>query len=345
MAKEKKKEFDYSAELKKLKTLGPERVYLLSGEEDYLREQFIAEIRKLCLGGEEDFNYRRLDGTALDMNVLAEAVDAVPFLAERTVVEVRDFDINHCRDKDAEQLKKLLSDVPDTCTLLFVIHPDYEMDGRLSAVRIVKQYACSVDFAAQGGGVLFNWINRRFAAQGKKISRQDMEYLIFVGGTLMNQLIPEIEKLCAGTSGDTVTRADIDALVRRLPDAQVFDMLDDLSMGKKDAAAAALAQLLAMSEEPSKLLSMVGMQVRRLFAVKLAQLENCGRNETLELVGVRYDFIVDKLRQSAKRYSFPQIGKMLDLCAEYDYKMKRVPVDKTELLKELFMRIAEGVTC
>lgn len=51
-----------------------------SGAEDYLREQYLLELKKLCLpGGEDDFSYHRFDGAELDFQALADAVDAVPF--------------------------------------------------------------------------------------------------------------------------------------------------------------------------------------------------------------------------------------------------------------------------
>jgi len=44
-------------------------------------EQYLLELKKLCLpGGEDDFSYHRFDGAELDFQALADAVDAVPFL-------------------------------------------------------------------------------------------------------------------------------------------------------------------------------------------------------------------------------------------------------------------------
>ena len=136
MAKKEKPRFDYNEELRRLKETGPERLYLLYGEEDYLREAFLDTLKERCLGGgEPDFNYRRLSGESVSPAELAEAVEAMPFLSERTLVEVRGYDINRCRDAELDQLKAIWSDIPDTCTVIFVLPSDYELDGRLSAVR------------------------------------------------------------------------------------------------------------------------------------------------------------------------------------------------------------------
>lgn len=255
---------DYAAEVRALKAEGAQSVYLLSGDEDYLRESFITELRKVCVNeATADFDMRLIDGLA-DMRELREAVGMVPFMSERSLVLVRNFDVNKCRDAQAEELKEILSDLPDYCTIVFVLPIDYEADGRLTALKNIRKYAKCLEFTAQGEALLVQWISRRFAAQSKCISREDAEYLMFLSGTLMNQLIPEIEKLSSYAAGETVTRQDIQAVANRLPEADVFEMVDDLSRREFDKAAFRMATLLRNKEHPIKLLAVIGLQMRRL---------------------------------------------------------------------------------
>ena len=90
MAKKNSKEekLNYSAELRRLKDFGPERLYLLRGPEDYLREQYLGQLKKICLPeGEDSFSYKRINGPELDMHELRMAVDAMPFMTERSFVD------------------------------------------------------------------------------------------------------------------------------------------------------------------------------------------------------------------------------------------------------------------
>ena len=340
MAKKEKKTFDYAAQLRRLKADGPQRLYLLCGEEVYLRQAFFEELKSACLGdADRAFNDKRLTGGE-DLGELSQAVDAMPFFAGRTFVEVWDFDPSRFRDASWERLKAILSDIPDYCTVALLTPAGASPDGRLASVRALKKLGQYLEFTPQEGPALTGWIGKRFAALGKTISRKDAEYLIFCAGGLMNGLLPEIEKLAAGTEGSEIARRDIDAMVQRLPEAEVFDLTDMLSAGRFDDAAQTLAQLLAMREEPIKLLALIGMQMRRVFAVKLAAEERRSREETMELSGVRYDFILQKLRQSAKRYTLPQLADILDMCARYDYKMKSTGLDSGALLREFFAELA-----
>jgi len=177
--KDKKERLNYSAELRTLQEQGPGRLYMLFGPEDYLREAYLAEMRKLCVPSEDDFSFQRFDGPSLDMGALGEAVDALPFFSERRMVEVRDYDINACREADCARLKEIIADVPDWCTLCFVFGASYAPDGRTAAVKALKKAAHCVEFTEQEQGALARWVINRFRALGKTASLSDAEYLIF----------------------------------------------------------------------------------------------------------------------------------------------------------------------
>ena len=88
--------------------------YLFHGEESYLREYYLGQMRRqLVPAGFEEFNYHKLDGKMLTAQALTEAVEAMPMLAERTMVQVTDFDLFKCGEKDREGYIKLFSQLPD----------------------------------------------------------------------------------------------------------------------------------------------------------------------------------------------------------------------------------------
>ncbi len=339
--KDAKEKLNYSAEVKALREQGPERLYFLWGPEDYLREAFLTELRRACVPSEDDFSYQRFDGPALEMGALSEAVDMLPFFSERRFVEVRDFDINACRESDTARLKEIISDVPDYCTLCFVFGASCTPDGRMASVKALKKAARCIEFTEQEQGALSRWVQNRFRALEKQISRADAEYLIFLSGTRMNALIPEIEKAAAYAAGETVTRADIDATANRLPEADVFELTDCIARRRFDAAAALLSDLLSdRNNHPIMLNALIGQQFRRLYAVKAAQAAHRSRADAMELCGARYDFIYERLTAAAKPFTEAQLGALVKLSAEYDYRMKSSGQDPQALLLELFARIA-----
>ncbi len=229
MAKAEKSGVDYGAELKRLRSEGPARVYILRGEEDYLRDSFLAELKKQCLDSDtEAFNHHRLQGPALDVAQLTECVEAMPFMGERTLIEVRDFDVNKTSAYDAERLKKLLEEVPEWATVVFLFGPEYSPDSRLGAVKAMKKAGPDLSFSCPRESELVRWVSRRVEGQGKSIEGSDARYLIWVCGTRMNTLIPEIIKIAGYAQGERITKQDIDAVARRTPETTIFNLTDAL---------------------------------------------------------------------------------------------------------------------
>lgn len=334
---------DYSAVSRELKENGPERLYLLWGAEDYLRGKFYEEIKKLCLaGGSEDFNRHILTGSPLDMRALREAVDSVPFMGEKTLIEVRDFEINSVKDDDSEKLKNIVSDIPDYATVVFLLPIGYEPDGRFAAIKTIKKIGKAIEFTTQPESLLVNWMQQRFAALGKHIGRAECEKLIFTSGEQMTRLIPEIEKIAGYVREDTVKASDIALLASRIPEASVFEMTDRLSEKNFNAAAELMSELLQSGEHPIKVLAMIGLQMRRLFTARVALDERLGKEFVMKSTGISYPFLAEKLINSAKGFATSQLKYAVELCAESDYRMKSSSDDDEDILKELLLRIAVG---
>ena len=342
MAKKKEEAFNYPAELRTLKERGPERLYLLWGPEDYLREQYLFQLKKICLPeGEDDFSYKRIDGPALDANAFQQAVDAMPFMTEHTLIELRDVDINKLADADA--CLKTISDIPDYCTIVFLQNAEYEPDGRLRFVKALRSEGKELKFTQQSQGVLTDWIVRRFAAAGKRIDLSAAQRLIFISGDLMSRLIPEIEKIAAYASTDKVTQEDVEAVANHIPEAVVFEMTELMAQKKVNSALSVLSELLAdKNNEPIMMLAVLGKQMRQLYAARLALEKNLGTKYVMEVCSMKYDYIAAKLLTAAKGVTLAQLRRAVELCAETDYRMKSSGADPKELLKEAVLRIAAG---
>lgn len=336
------KKLNYVAEVKKLNDEGPQNLYLMYGPEDYLREQFLIQLKNICLpDGEDGFSFRRLNGPELDAVELAQAIDAVPFMSPRTFIELRDVDINKL--KDPETIINLLSDIPDYCTIAFVQPGGYEPDNRLKLVKAIREHGYSMNFVQQSQGQLYGWVGRRFAAAGKSVDFDAVQRLIFISGDLMNHLIPEIEKIAAYAKSDRVTVADVDAVAHHIPDADVFSITECISKKEYNNAVEILSELLSdKSNEPIFILAILGKQMRQLYAAKLAVEQGLDTAKLMEACKIKYEFLAKKLISSARSFELEQLKTALRLCAEADYNMKSSSLDDRELLKELVIRIAAG---
>ena len=302
-------------------TLAP--AYLFHGEESYLREFCLSEIRRqLVPEGFEAFNFHRLEGKGLTAQALTEAVEAMPMMAERTMVQVVDWDVYKLPEEQRRGLIALLEDLPPYCCLVLVYDLlEYKPNrtykklyGALSAhVREVKFQPLNQD-------QLMTWVARRLKAAGHTIDVPTAEHLLFTCGALMNQLIPEIAKIAAYAQGERITRADIDAVASPVVEAQVFDM----------------------TRAVSKLLSLMGGELRRLHSARIALDAGRDRFWLMEQWNMRSDYQAKLLLENARRVSRPWCARAVRRCCETDLRIKSVSgADGAGELKLLLMELAQ----
>ena len=300
-------------------------VYIFYGEETYLRRYYLDELSKLLVpAGFEEFNYHRLDGKSLTLQELSEAVEAMPMMAEHTLVTVTDYDIFKQDEKSREIFIDLLSDFPDYCTLVFIYDQiTYKRDGKMKKLcAALDRIAVEVEFCQQERAQLLRWLKRRFAALGKEIDSAAADHLLFSCGTLMTDLVPEIEKIAAYAKGPSITVEDINAVVDPVLDARVFDMTNAITAGNYDRAAKVLGELLRMQMEPIVILAAVGKELRRLYTARMALDGGMDRYWLKQLWGMNSDYPAKLLMQAAQRIDRRWCRDAVQRCQILDRRMK-----------------------
>ena len=195
-------------------TLG--NFYIFCGEEAFLRDYYLAELtKKLSNGPAAEFNVHRFDAASIAPQALLDAVEAMPMMAERTLVRVDDVDLFKLPEGPREQYRGIFEDLPEYVCLVFVYDTvEYKPNGQMRKLSdTIKKRAQVVEFQKPSERELTTWIARHFRAEGKTISDKLAGYLIFLTGGGMTQLEGEIKKISSYASGEEIQRSDIDAVV------------------------------------------------------------------------------------------------------------------------------------
>ena len=324
---------------KQLKENALGNLYVFHGEEAYLRDHYLGQMKKRLLpAGMEDFNYHVINEKEFDLKKLAQFIDCLPMMSQRTMVVVNDHDLFK---GDKEGLAALLKELPEYVGLVFVYDLiAYKADARTKLAGVLKEKGCVVAFNRQEQGDLVDWIARRFKALDHDIGTEEAKYLIFKCGDLMHTLISEISKVGAYASHRRVTRQDIDAVATPQLDAVVFDMTDAIAAGNFDKAASVLGDLYHMQERPINLLAILGKQLRQLYTARLALEQKKGSRYLVELWKMRSAYPAERLMQSARRFSLGWCRRAVIRCAQVDLAMKSTGADGEELLTGLLMELA-----
>lgn len=325
-------------------TLG--NVYIFHGEEVYLRERYVEELRSaLVPEGFEEFNYHRLQGKGLSMQELTETVEAMPMMAEHTLVTVTDLDIYKLDESGRTALITLLGDFPEYCVLVFIYDTiAYKRDGKMKKLTAALTAAAQeVEFCEQERAALIRWVRRRFAATKHDIDTAAIDHLLFTCGTLMTDLVPEIEKIGAYAKDQLVTIADINAVAEPILDAQVFDMTKRITEGNYNEAARILGELLRMQTEPIMILAAVGKELRRLYTARLALDSGKDRQWLKQVWNMSSDYPARLLMDAAKKVDHDWCSRAVQRCQILDRRMKSEKgMDNESALKLFLMELAGG---
>ena len=320
-----------------------ENAYIFYGEETYLREYYLKELRrKLVPAGFEEFNYHTLEGKDLTVQTLAETAEAMPMMAERTLIVVSDFDIFKLNEDQRERLIAFLEDIPPYCCVVFLYDTvDYKPNRAMKKLyKAVADHVQVVEFRPADNSDLVVWIARRFRALGKEIDRQTAEYLIFTCGGLMTGLVPEIAKIGAYAKGKAITQKDIDAVADPVLSAEVFRLSDAVLAGDYDKAARILGDLLKMQTEPIMILAALGSQLRRIYIARLAIDSGKDKYWLMELWEMKSDYPAKLLLSAAKKTTAAWCADAVKMCQVLDRRMKSERgVDAAGELKLLLVRL------
>ena len=326
-----------------LRDKNPGRLYFFYGEEVFLLHHYLDQLKRKTVDElTESFNYHKLNSETFDMQSFADAVENLPMMAERTMVQVDDVDIFKLSENDRNHMTELLADIPDYCTVVFTyITVEFKPDKRLKKLwDAVDKNGTLVEFAQQSQKDLIAWITRHFAAYAKRISTDLCAYLIDLTGGMMTDLKSEIDKISAYSGAPTIVKEDIDAVTEPILDAVVFQMTDLLAAGNYGGALLKLQQLFKMQQEPIAILGAVGSHFRRLGTARTVLDSGRGSGDLMKLCGLS-DYPARKTMDAARRFSAAFCAKSAELVIETDYRMKTSYDEPERLLELLILQLAQ----
>lgn len=181
-------------------------VYLLYGEEDYLKRFYAGRAQTLTLSGDKTqaaFNSYVMGADAPDLDVLEEAVLALPLMGGRVYIQYRG-SLAALGAGGQKQLMEILAKVDPAVTVCLLTPPAGGFDpgkpgrGKPSALYKKLESVCTmVDLSAYAPGELKKWMVRRLGHFGVSLREDAADALLRRCGRDMYVLAGELDKLTA----------------------------------------------------------------------------------------------------------------------------------------------------
>ncbi len=352
------------------------------GDEGFWKLYYANALAKKAVNSNfEDFNLHRFDGKSTTVDVIAEAVEAMPMFSDKTCVIVNDFPINDIDQTESEKLIAVLNDIPETCVMIMLmdtverkiaklkadvkdtfdsdvdpkIKSDEEMENCIEDKKNKKYIWDSIlEIALKKGHVielnrktnyeLKNILIRGAEKRGKIISDEASSYLITCVGNDLSNLQNELVKICLSTKNNVITKEEIDAIAIKSTEAKVFDMIKLIMLNDIHGAFSILAALFSQKVEPAQIFGAFITSFIDMYRVKLAVVSGSNSNDVARFFNYKNkEFRLKNAARDITGISSKKLRICLNFLDDADYQLKRRTIDPKLVFEQTIIRITKTI--
>ena len=310
-------------------------VLLFEGDDEYLRDRALSQVRSLLLpAGMEELNETLLEDAPADEIIAAS--ETLPFLADQRLVILRDHPALTGRAEAEEKLLNYLPSVPPTTLLLF--YCTRKPDGRKKLYTAIKKLNGIVTFQPMKDRELTSFVTDAFRREGRECDERTADMLIFTCGTDSRKLLSEIAKIASHDPGQPVRPEEIELLATPSAECTVFQMVDAVVAHQNSRAFTLMRNQLRAGTDRVFMLSMLLRQFRLLQHVKIMQYEKQPVSAIRSALGVP-PFAVEQYLRQASAYTGGQVRDASNLCFETEYAIKSGRLNAEGALEAVMLKL------
>ena len=292
-------------------------LYLLYGEEAYLRRQYRDKLRAALVPAEDTMNCSVYSGKDINAGEVVDLAGTMPFFAERRVIIIEN---SGWLKSGNDQFLALVKAIPDTTYLILV---EEETDKRSKLYKAVTANGYAALCEMQDEATLRKWVMGLLKKENKLITPDALTLLLDKTGTSMENIRREVEKLvCYKYYDEGITVSDVEELCIVQIQNQIFDMVEAVAQKKQKQALKLYYNLLALKEAPMKILALIARQFNMLLQVKEMKTKGYHESDIAKQTGLNPYYLKKKYIPQAAQFKQAQLETALKACVEAEEAVK-----------------------
>ena len=293
-----------------------QKVYLIYGEEEYLKKQYRDRMKEAIIG-DDTINYSYFEGDGTKAEDVIAMCETMPFFSERRLVIVNDSSFfKTSNDELADYIKKL----PDYIVLIFV---EKNVDKRNKVYKSVNSCGYVCEMAYQTAAMLKKWIAGMLAKENYRVTESACDLLLDKTGANMELIKNEVDKLVSYCKGrDSVMPEDVNAVCSTQTTSRIFEMIEAVANKNRDKALNLYYDLLELKESPMLILYLIVRQFNGILQAKDYAASGLSNKEVAMRMKIQ-PFIAGKYLSQSKYFTVDKIKEILKECADVEERVKR----------------------
>ena len=311
------------------------QMYLLYGEERYLRRQYRDRLRNAMCGEGDTINTHFYEGKDISVGEIIDQAEVLPFFAERRVIFMEDTGLFKA---GGERLAEYLSEANATS---FFVFNESEVDKRSRLYKTVQSKGYIVNFEVQDETTLKRWIAGILKREEKKITVSTAELFLEKTGTDMENIYTELEKLiCYCLDKPIIEAQDVEAVCTDRITNHIIDMINAISAGQSGKALALYNDLVTLKEPPMRILFLLARQYNMLLQVKELKAKGFDQKAIGAKVGLS-PYIAGKYAAQASGLRTAQLKEAVEECVKAEEAVKNGRMNDVMGIEVLIMSMLQ----
>ncbi|MDD7114432.1 MAG: DNA polymerase III subunit delta [Lachnospiraceae bacterium] len=313
------------------------KVYLLTGDENYLLMQAKQMLKAAMIKEGDEMNYTLFEDSKVDMQQLGELAMTYPFFSEKRLLVL---DRTGILKSGKEALIEIMEHLPET-TCMVICEP--EIDKRSKAYKWIKKNGYIAEFLKknQTEKVLLRWVATLLSKEKKKIRESDAGYFLERVGDDMFQIKNETEKLISYVGERTeIVREDIEAIASGEIQNKIFDMVSAIARGDKTQALDYYNDLILLKEPPMHILFLIIRQYRILLMICNMRQRHKPDKEIAQAAGIP-TFAIRKNESQLRGYNLHLLENCILQCIEMEEQIKTGKIGDQMAVELLIVGLSE----
>lgn len=323
----------YKQVLDDIKGNNIERIYVLYGEEGYLMEEAVKKLKQHLVASDfESLNYSLVEGKDLSVGRLIDACETLPFMAERRLVAVKDFEGLQSKKKAlSEQDEGLLIDyfsqIPSTtCLILYGLAT---VDSRKKLLKQASKHGKVLNFEKLKENELVKWILGKLKKRNKKMEQQEVAYFInnmdYLGKNAQQNLYDienELDKIISYSGEEElVQRKHIEAVSVLRFQNDIFKLMDAIGGKNLSEALKRLNQIIDDGEAAVRLMFTLSNHITNILSAKLLLEEGYTTKLIASKLGL-HPYVAGKAVSQSAGFTVERLRKLLNQFLVMDLMVK-----------------------
>ncbi len=319
-------------------------VYVIVGDDSFLKKQAKDRIIKAAIGEDDGFNLVTFED-GCDLQMLYDELNSCPFTSDRKCVVLSDYNVESCSKTEFERLLLLVG--TKYTSSVFIVYFDvipYDPKKSSKIKELVKTAENIGGAAITANHRTKEDLVRQLVATVKK---QDCEMTPFVAGYLIDScstdistLLNEITKLCLYAKQGEITKEMVDLVSVKSVEASIFNLSKRIIAGDTAGAMTLLDDLFFMRIAPEIIvynISTAFVDMYRALAAKKQGLHPVSIAEDFKMQNVT--FRLKAAAEHLRKYDDNKIKLSLDAITHADKEIKSYSSDARLAIEKLIVKL------